>query len=98
MQNAIWFTFSTNSEPDSFTEQELDTITIYQLDRNTGNAVDSAIIHNKIFALSENEPLFHDEKFWNYDYAIQPQSSQNFTLKDIQIEGEHRGSYCSSSS
>lgn len=92
MDNAIHVTLCSDADPLCFSPEEIDTIFVYQVERGTGVVVDSAVIHENQFTLSEPISLFTREPFWDYDYRVRPQSAVEFMLTDIQIAGEHNGS------
>jgi hypothetical protein len=96
MDNAIYFTFISDTvDLNGFSESELDTIFMFRIEKSTGSKIDSFQLDGNQVALYERGPFSGDEKFWNYNYLLQPQSPENFVIRDIKIAGENSGGLCS---
>ena len=92
--NTVYFKFKIGAGPGSFTDQEVDTIIVYRLVKNTNTKVDSVIIYDKSFSLNESESYFKSTSFWDNDYRIKTQTSKDFLISEIQIESAEEKNRC----
>ncbi len=92
--NSIYFAFKSGTTADSFKADEVDTIIVYRLVKNTTTKIDSVIIYDKRFSLNESQIYFKNASFWSNDYLIKTQGGKDFMLTEIQIESAEEKGRC----
>ncbi len=91
--NSIYFAFKTGTAANSFPSEEIDTVTIFKLTKNTTIKIDSIKIYNKQFSFSETGSNFGGS-FWMNDYLIKTQGTKEFLISEILIEAAESKDRC----
>ncbi len=95
-ENSISFDFKIGTASDCFTLEEVDTIIVYKLTKNTNTIIDSGFIADKPFILNEFGFNFggKEDQYWLSDYLVKTQSAKKIKITDLVIEvmDEGRGS------
>jgi hypothetical protein len=78
----------------SFSQDEIDTLRIYKLNKNTIVKIDSVDIYDGQITFSSTNRLFSDQDYWAHDYLLKTQASPEFHISDIEIQTHKSNHRC----
>lgn len=97
-EKAINFQFTMLPEVNGFSQNDINEVILYKLQKGTQTKLDS-IKTPELFRYSccdvislDEYGLFAGNDFWNYDYSIKTKSNHTFAVTDIVVEGKLSGS------